>query len=275
MTHRPSTLPSLILTLALLAINPLNLNASAVGEVVERLARQSGHFVDDAGRVAAREAMEVAVRKHGAEVVEMAERGGFGLAEAASRHGDEVWKLARLCPESPAALGARAESIMAITRRWGEKAALVEIKVPGCGELLAGRLSKSALHELAEKGTAHEISRMSALALHQSPAEVHAALSIWKRGGAHALEFLTPSRIAASGFAVAVILAAYHAPDAIIGIADTALRGLLGPVLTVTSWALCVVILVLLRRPVLWLVRRAASLARQAWKSIQGDGLLH
>ena len=74
---------------------------------------------------------------------------------------------------------------------------------------------------------------------------------------------------------VAVILAAYHAPDAIIGIADTALRGLLGPVLTVTSWALCVVILVLLRRPVLWLVRRAASLARQAWKSIQGDGLLH
>ena len=135
MTHRPSTLPSLILTLALLAINPLDLNASAVGEIVERLSRQSGHFVDDAGRVAAREAMEVAVRKHGAEVVEMAERGGFGLAEAASRHGDEVWKLARLCPEAPAALGARAESIMAITRRWGEKAALVEIKVPGCGEL--------------------------------------------------------------------------------------------------------------------------------------------
>ncbi|MCX6977442.1 MAG: hypothetical protein NTX04_05755 [Verrucomicrobia bacterium] len=273
MTHRASTLPSLILTLALLAINPNALNASAVGEVVERLARLSEHFIDDAGRVAAREAMEVAIAKHGAEVVELAERGGFGLAEAATRHGDEVWKLARLCPEAPAALGARAESIMAITRRWGENAAVLEIKAPGCGELLAGRLSKSALHELAEKGTAHEISRMSALAVHQSPAEVNAALSIWKRGGAHALEFLTPSRIAATGFAVAVIVAAYHAPDAVIGIADTALRGLLGPVLTVASWALCVVILVLLRRPMLWLVRRAASLARQAWKSIQGDGL--
>jgi hypothetical protein len=258
------TIPACILCMGLMALTAPILKASVAGEVVERLARMSGHFTDDAGRISAREAMEVAMAKHGKEVVEMAERGGFGLAEAAVRHGDDVWRLAKLSAEAPSAIAARGESIMVIARRLGDDAALLEIKAPACGAVLAGRLPAAALNEIANRAAPHEISRMAAMALHQSPAELNAAFSIWKRGGGRALEFLTPGRIAASGFAMAAIIAAWHAPDALIPIIGVALNGLLGPIFAFASWALLLATLIFLQQPLLWLVCRGAALVKRA-----------
>jgi hypothetical protein len=86
------------------------LQGSVVSEVIERVIRAGGHVVDDAGRIAAKEALERGMARYGDEVVDLTEQGGFGLAQAAVTHGDEVWRLARMGPEMPRALAARSES---------------------------------------------------------------------------------------------------------------------------------------------------------------------
>ena len=243
------------------------LQGGVAGEIIERLIRIGGHTVDDAGRIAAREALEKGLLKYGDEVVELTERGGFGLAEAAALHGDDVWRLARLCPEAPRALAGRAESLLAVASRWGDDAVRLEVRAPACGEVLASSLSKRSLAKLADKASVPEIQRFAAMAAHGSPQELEAAVSVWNRAGGQVLQYLTPARIASLGFAGALITAAWSAPKAMIGLTEVALKGFLGPLVTISSWLLVLVVLTYLRTPLLWLVRRSMNLGRVLWQT--------
>lgn len=245
------------------------LQGGVAGEVIERLIHIGGHTVDDAGRIAARDALENGVAKYGAEVVELAERGGFGLAEAAARNGDDVWRLANLCPEAPRALAARAESLLSVARRWGDDAVRLEVRAPVCGEALASSLSKRSLAKLANKASVPEIQRFAAMAAHGSPRELEAAVTVWNRSGGRVLQHLTPARIASLGFAGALVTAAWGAPEAMIGLAEVALKGFLGPLVTIGSWLLVLLVLTYLRKPVLWLARRSASLGGALWRIVR------
>lgn len=243
------------------------LQGGVAGEIIERLIRIGGHTVDDAGRIAAREALEKGLAKYGDEVVELTERGGFGLAEAAARHGDEVWRLARLSPQAPRALAGRAESLLAVASRWGDDAVRLEVRAPACCEVLASSLSKRSLAKLADKASVPEIQRFAAMAAHGSPRELEAAVTVWNRSGGRVLQYLTPARIASLGFAGALITAAWGAPEAMIGLTEVALKGFLGPLVTICSWLLVLLVLTYLRTPLLWLVRRCAKLGRALWRT--------
>jgi hypothetical protein len=243
--------------LAIACFMPVVLRASFTSEVIERMANLSGHFIDDAGRAAAREGLEAGLKRYGDEAVQLAEKGGLGLPQAAARHGDEVWRLARLSPEAPRALAARAEPLLQIGRKFGDDAVMLEIKAPGTAELLASRLPSAQLSGLAGRATETELKQMAALAMHASPHQFATATTICQRGGGRALEWLTPARIATGGFATALVIAAWRAPESLPPMIESALQGLLGPTMLVASWLLVLVVLVYLYRPLVWLVRRA------------------
>lgn len=257
------TLTLLGVTLAMGIAFPLQ--GSVVSEVIERVIRAGGHVVDDAGRIAAKEALERGVSRYGDEVIELTERGGFGLAQAAVTHGDEVWRLAKMGPDMPRALATRSDALLDIGRRWGDDAVRIEARAPGCGEALASNVSRKWLSQLATEASPSDVQRIAAFAAHQSPKETEAMLKIWGRSGSRALQFMTPARIASLGLAGALVATAWQAPESLLGLAEVALTGLLGPLVTVCSWLIVLAVLIYLRKPLLWLVRRAARLTKSVW----------
>jgi len=256
----------LLLTAGYLLASSPELQASLAGEVVESLVKTGGRFVDDASKLAARKAIETAALKYGDEVIETLERGGFGLAEAAVRHGDDVWRFARLTPDAPRMLAARAEPILAIGKRWGDDAARIEMKAPACAEALAGKLPAKRLGEIAEAATPREIQRLAALATHRSPRELEVAMTLWKRSNGKVLEHLTPARIAAYGFSMAAVIAACSAPEAFIGLVQAALTGLLGPLVSICGWLLVFAFIIIARKPIKKLLRRFVGVLTRLWR---------
>jgi len=264
-------LATLALTLA--PIQPLR--ASLAGEVVEGLAKASGRVVGKAGKAAAREALEKAAAKYGDEAIELAKRGGFGLPEAGAKFGDDVWRLAKLAPGAPRALAARAETLVPLARRYGDDAMLVELKAPGCGEILATTVKPANLRHIAEKAGEHEVKRFAALSKHCSPEEVDLAVKAWRKRGPKVLELLTPRRIAAAGGVAALLYGASKVPDlaekipggfsihwpALPESIDHLLRWLVLPA--------GLAILFILRKPFGWLLRFLFRSATLIWRGLR------
>jgi len=258
----------LLVSLAMLA--PFqSLRASVAGEVVERLAKFSGRFVDDAGKAAAREALEKAAAKYGDEVIEVAERGGFGLAEAGAKYGDDAWRLAKLAPGAPKAVAARADTLVPLARRFGDDAALLEIKAPGCGEILATTLKPETLRQISTRAGKREVKRFTALAKHCSPQEVEAAVKAWQKGGSKVLEHLTAKRIAALGFAGALVYGGHEISETAKKIDPNFPIPLPRTLPQSIALILALVALVIFRKP-LWLaLRLAARFCVLLWRGLR------
>ena len=242
---------------------PRPVQATVTGEVIESLAKMSGHFVDDAGRAAAREGLEAGLKRYGDEAIELAQKGGLALPQAAARHGDEVWRLARLSTEAPRALAARAEPLLELGRKFGDDVVMLEIKAPGTGEILASHLPSAHLAGLARHAAPGELKSLAALSLHETARQAVVAANLCKRGGGRALKWLTPARIASIGFASALVVSAWHAPEALIGLVEALLLGLFGPFVTVLGWVIVLAVIYFVRRP---LIKIASRLLRQ-WKA--------
>lgn len=258
--------PALIVLFILLA-SSIAATAGLASEVIERVIRSSGRMVDDAVRVAGKEAVEKGIAKYGDEVARITESGGFGIAEAAAKHGDEVWRLARIDSDISRAMAHRADDLLGIGRRWGDDAAIIEARAPGCGNALAKNLPPQELAHLVGKASPEELQRLAIIASHRPANEAKAVTAFWGNSGGRALNYLTPARIAALGLSVAMITAAVQAPESIISLVKVALTGFLGPVMTVCSWIIVLVVLIYLRKPLLWLVRRIARLAKSVWSA--------
>ncbi|MCP5538377.1 MAG: hypothetical protein H7A51_19355 [Akkermansiaceae bacterium] len=242
---------------------------SLASEVVKRVIRAGGHVVDDASQIAAKEAVKKGIAKYGDEVAEMTESGGFGLVEAAVTHGDDVWRLAKIGPEMPRALAGRTESLLKVAKQWGDDAARIEARAPGCGEALGATAPKKWLTKLAADASPTDLQRIASFAVHQTPRETVAMVKIWSRSGSRAIQLMTPARIASFGFAGALLVSAWQAPEAALGLAEASLTGFLGPLITVCSWVIVLVVLTYLRKPLLWLTQRAVSLAKSIWRNVR------
>jgi hypothetical protein len=243
--------------------------ASPRSEAIERIIRIMGSHMGAPAKATARKTLEKASAKFGAEVLEMTERGGIGLIEAAAKHGDDVWRLAKLSPDAPKALAARADDLLPLARRYGDSAMLAEIRLPGCGEMLASKLSGSTLRKVATEAGDHELHRLAALGPRCSAHQMEAAAKLARPSGKRALEFLTPGRIAASGFASALIIASFKAPEALINLPEIILTGPLGPAITVAGWLLVAYLLYLFRKPLFWLARQLGGLGTGLLRAIR------
>lgn len=236
--------------------------AFAAAEIIEKLVAVSGRMLDPAAHAAARETLEAGLRKYGDAAAVASSRGGIGLLEAAALHGEEVWKLSRLWEGASEALATRAETILEVSGRWGRDAACLEMKAPGCGDVLARSLGAAELGELVSKAPPEALKRLAMLASHGSPAEARAAASLWKQGHLRILEHLSPARIATFGFSAAALLAAVQAPSEAIHFLESALTATLGSTLTVISWVLVLVVLAFLVFPALWVIQRLGRVLR-------------
>jgi len=258
------TQSSVFCALFLLIVSVLSVGstaqASVRSEAVETVVEVIARSLDDAGKVALRKSLKEASLKYGDDVLKVAERGGLDLVDAASRHGDEVWRLAKLSPKAPKALAARAEEILSLSKRYGDDAVRVEIKAPQCGEILTTTLSKKSMSKVAEKASSQEIKRFTALAVHRSPKEVEGVVKVWSESGSSRfLKYFTPGRIAAGGLASAIMITAWKAPESSLGFADTILKGFFGPAMMVCSWIIVLLVLIFLRRPLIWMLKKAAG----------------
>jgi hypothetical protein len=261
------------LVLAVCALAPVQpLRASLAGKVIESLAKLAGRYGDDAAKLAAREALEKATAKYGDEVIELAERGGFGLAEAGAKYGDDVWRLAKLAPDAPRALAARAETLVPLARRYGDDALRAELKAPGCGEILATTLKPGSMRLVAKKASQQEVKRFAALSKHCSPEEVELAVKAWRKSGPKVLEILTPKRIAAAGGVAALLYGASKVPEMIPeklpnpflpDLSEPIRRTLQG--LGAIAAGAC---LYFFRKPLFWLLRATFRCAGLLWRGL-------
>ncbi len=242
-------------------------DASIRSEAVETTIKAIGHSLPDAGKVALRKSLKEASLKYGDDVFKAAQRGGVDFVEAATRHGDDIWRLAKLSPKAPKALAAHPEELVRLSRKFGDDAVRLEIKAPGCGEILAKKLPKKAMREVAEKAGPSEVKRLAAMAIHGKPSELKATYNIWKSSkSSRFLKVFTPARIAASGLAVALVTATLQAPEATTAVAKELLTGVLGPVMAISSWLLVLGLLILLRTPVFWLIKKLFGPFRKSQK---------
>jgi hypothetical protein len=249
--------------------------ASVASEALERLVQVSGKTLEPLAHVEARKTLEAGLARYGEGALVAAQKGGLDLVEAAASHGGEVWKLARLCEGAPEALAARPEKILYAASKWGEDAARLEIKAPGCGEILAQRLGALELEKIAAEGTPAAIKRLAVLAAHGSPEEVRLAAGLWGGGSTGILERLSPARVAAVGFSTAAIIAAFQTPKEALHFLESALTSTLGATLTVVSWGLLLFFLALLCLPLVWAARRRLRRANARGKGLPAPLLLN
>jgi hypothetical protein len=169
----------------------------------------------------------------------------------------------------PRALAGRSESLLTIGKRWGDDAVRIEARAPGCGEVLGATVSKKGLSQLARDASSSDIQRIAAFAAHRTPKETEAMLKIWSRSDGRVLRFMTPARIASLGFAGALLVTSWKAPESLLGLAEVTLTGLLGPLMMVCSWVIVLAVLIYLRKPLLWLVTRTARLGKSIWGAVR------
>jgi len=244
--------------------------ASVASELLEKLVVLSGKALDPAAHAAARQTLEKGLSMYGESAAFAARKGGMALIEAAARHGDEVWKLAKICEGAPEALAARADTILEVAGRWGRDAACLEIKAPGCGEVLARKLGSAEVGELVSKAAPEEIKRLAMLSAQCTTEEARVAAGLWRQGNTHVLERLSVPRIAAYGFAAAAVIAAVQVPSDALHFLEAALTATLGSTLALLSWLFAIAVMAVLSVPVLWVARRLFVCSSRPSFTVQG-----
>lgn len=195
------------LTIALLvSVHPLP--AAPTRPVVEALEQLAAR----AGRVPAKgaaEALEAAFRAHGDRALQAAHQGGIELAEAAARHGNDVFAMAVRVPQAAAAIATRADVLLPLARRHGDDFLRLEAKVPGLAEdAFRVFTDKKDIARLL-KLPAEEARQVLIYAAHATdPAAARHLLKAVETKGPGFLAKLDNAKILATGLSVSMIIAA-------------------------------------------------------------------
>lgn len=174
-------------------------------EVIEQLGKAVGR-TPGKGAV---EALQRAIAREGDSALEAARRGGLGLAEAAARHGDEVFSLAVRVPGSAPALAARADELLPLVRRHGDDVLRLEVSLPGLADdaarLFPEREALRRLSVLPSDQARRTIAYADRAVDGRAPRRLLDAVE--KTGGA-VLDRLDAKKILALGLSTAMVVAA-------------------------------------------------------------------
>lgn len=186
--------------------------ARPVIEVAEQVAKLAGKKPSKA----ALEALEHGYRLHGEAALRAARRGGCELLEAAGRHGDEVYRMAREVPEAAPELAVHADTLVPLARQYGRPVLEIASHAPGLADD-AARLfpSQSDLSRLAKlpKDQAEAVIKLSH---HAKEADVPSKLlKAVERTGGKVLRRIDPKMVLAAGLSLAMIEAASAGGEAV------------------------------------------------------------
>lgn len=176
-----------------------------LSEVLEQITKRAGR----APSRTAREALEAAVRRHGDDMLQMADRGGLALMEAAGRHGDDIYLMARRYPGAARTLAHNADELMPLVRRHGDDVLLIEARAPGsAGNLVRMYPSPSDLARL-QRLPDHQLHDVLALAARaDSPATREQLLRAVENTGGGVLRRIDRDRVLTAGLTASMIVVA-------------------------------------------------------------------
>jgi hypothetical protein len=185
-------------------------------EAIEAAARLSGRHLDDASRVALRRTVSTATRRHGDDVLLAMRHGGIELAEAAAKHGDDVWKWSSRVPGVARSLALHADDLVPMTRRLGNNVLRLEAKAPGLPRMLATRYSDDIASSFVRSVRPNDATRTAGfLAKADGPATQRLLMKRYRETDGKILRWLDWKTIMSFGLTAAVITSAHEVSDGV------------------------------------------------------------
>jgi hypothetical protein len=185
-------------------------------EAIEAAARLSGRHLDDASRVALRRTVSTATRRHGDDVLLAMRHGGIELAEAAARHGDDVWKWSSRVPGVARSLALHADDLVPMTRRLGKNILRLEARAPGLPRVLATRYSDDIASSFVRSVRPNDATRTAGfLAKADGPTTRALLLGRYRETEGKILKWLDWKTVMAFGLTAAVVTSAHEVSDGV------------------------------------------------------------
>ena len=210
--NKTSGMVATALTAAVLVLPwPLSaLAPGAVSEAVEFAARKSGRVLTPAAARSLGEAVARAARRYGDTTLDAMKAGGVELAEAAARHGDDVWFYAARVPAAAPALARRTGILLPLARRTGGAALELEVKAPGLAEPLLHAFGDRSVHVLLQAEPDDLVRLAGGGRYANDPTARRALYQAYRERGRMVLERLDWKRVMAAGLSTSMVVAAYR-----------------------------------------------------------------
>ncbi len=263
--HVPARMASCGMIIALIALAPTTSMASMLTEVAEFFVKKVVPTAgDDVAEAAARRTViRAAAGDVGERAVLSAADEAAGLAQAASKYGDDVMRYAGQSPDVARALATSADTLMPLARRHGQHALLIEAKVPGAFQKLSAAMPRHLLEKVAAKAGGRELQTLCILAGNARPGIFQQWTRIVARGGGWVLRYVPIERamtLAAVGVCIYVVM---NSPEQTARVLIGALAGEFGITVALLVWSVLVALLYALRKPIRFLLAPLLALIRR------------
>ena len=185
----------------------------AIREALELASRKSGReIVGTSAREATEQTLERSAAKFGNRVFAAASDGGLELIEATTKYGDDVMKYAvEVTPAARRALALNTETLLPIARRVGPEALELEAKAPGLAGKVFACYGDDAGKMIARNVPADDIPRLVAYAERaDSQATRDILLQTYRREGKTLFERIPPKLVLAGGLTTAMLYTAFQ-----------------------------------------------------------------
>jgi hypothetical protein len=200
------------------AIAPLviKVSVSAIEECAEVAAQVSGRTLSATARKEVGAEIERAALRLGPEALDTARRGGLELVEAATKHGDDIWRLGASAPAGARALALHTEEILPLARRIGPEVLDLEAKAAGTAAGVAEQFGDKAVPYFAQKVPPSDIPVLIGYAQKaDSAATRELLLREYQKQGRSLLERLDWKQIMAIGLSSGAIVGTYKTSDGV------------------------------------------------------------
>ena len=189
-----------------------------VDDVIEVIIKSSGKALPSAARKQATRQLAQAAQRHGDDVFESARNGGIKLIEAAGKHGDDVWTYSRQYPKAARAIASNADELIPLTRRIGGEVLELEAKRPGMSRDVIRQFGENSIKFFAKNVSDADAARMLSYARRaDTPSTRKLLLKNYQQRGNRFLNSLDWKKILATGLTASVIIGTYKVSDGIEG----------------------------------------------------------
>ena len=194
-----------------------------VREAVEMAFKKSGReVVERATREAAEEAVEKGVAKYGPRAAQAVADGGMELLEASAKYGDDVMRVAvEASPAARRALALQPARMVPLVRELGEEALELEAKSPGLARRMFTSFGDDGARQIARRVPAEDMPRLLSYAEKaDTPETRRLLLEAYKKEGPYIFQRIPASLVLATGLSASMIYATHRATAPLDATAD-------------------------------------------------------
>jgi hypothetical protein len=194
-----------------------------VREAVEMAFRKSGReVVERAAREAVEEAVEKGVAKYGPRAAQAVADGGMEIVEASARYGDDVMRVAvEASPAARRALALEPGRMLPLVREFGEEAIELEAKSPGLARRTFTNFGEDGARQIARHVPAADMPRLLTYAEKaDTPETRRLLLEAYKKEGPSIFQRIPASLVLATGLSASMIYGTHRATEPVAAMGD-------------------------------------------------------